>query len=157
MLLSPGERRFLSELHQRGVRYLLIGASAANAQGARIATVDMDLWFEDAADPHIAEAANAAGGVWVSGAFGMRPPQIGGLAKADRFDVVTHAHGLDAFEQEFERAKSIQIDEITLKILPLERIIVSKRAAGRPRDLAHIPALEEALAVLKEKNPKDYR
>jgi hypothetical protein len=43
MLLSPGERRFLSELHQRGVRYLLIGASAANAQGARIATVDMDL------------------------------------------------------------------------------------------------------------------
>lgn len=135
----------------------MIGASAANAQGARIATVDMDLWFEDAADPHIAEAANAAGGVWVSGAFGMRPPQIGGLAKADRFDVVTHAHGLDTFEQEFERAKSIQIDEVTLKILPLERIIVSKRAAGRPRDLAHIPALEEALAVLKEKNPKDYR
>ena len=151
MLLSPGERRFLSELHQRGVRYLLIGASAANAQGARIATVDMDLWFEDAADPRIAEATSAAGGVWVSGTFGMRPPQIGGLAKADRFDVVTHAHGLDAFEREFDRAKSIEIDGVMVKILPLKRIIVSKRAAGRPRDLAQIPALEEALAVLTEK------
>ncbi len=129
----------------------MIGASAANAQGARIATVDMDLWFEDATDPRIAEATNAAGGVWVSGTFGMRPPQIGGLAKADRFDVVTHAHGLDAFEQEFDRAKSIEIDGVMLKILPLKRIIVSKRAAGRPRDLAQIPALEEALAVLTEK------
>jgi predicted nucleotidyltransferase len=129
----------------------LIGASAANAQGARIATVDMDLWFEDATDPRIAEATNAAGGVWVSGTFGMRPPQIGGLAKADRFDVVTHAHGLDAFEQEFDRAKSIEIDGVMVKILPLKRIIVSKRAAGRPRDLAQIPALEEALAVLTEK------
>ncbi len=155
MLLSPGERRFLSELHQRGVRYLLIGASAANAQGARIATVDMDLWFEDATDPRIAEATSAAGGVWVSGTFGMRPPQIGGLAKADRFDVVTHAHGLDAFEQEFDRAKSIEIDGVMLKILPLKRIIVSKRAAGRPRDLAQIPALEEALAVLKGKSSED--
>ncbi|MBW2162129.1 MAG: hypothetical protein JRH14_19560, partial [Deltaproteobacteria bacterium] len=76
---------------------------------------------------------------------------IGGLAKADRFDVVTHAHGLDAFEQEFDRAKSIEIDGVMLKILPLKRIIVSKRAAGRPRDLAQIPALEEALAVLTEK------
>jgi len=155
MLLSPGERRFLSELRQRGVRYLLIGASAANAQGARIATVDMDLWFEDATDPRIAEATNAAGGVWVSGTFGMRPPQIGGLAKADRFDVVTHAHGLDAFEQEFDRAKNIEIDGVMLKILPLKRIIVSKRAAGRPRDLAQIPALEEALAVLTEKSSED--
>ena len=155
MLLSPGERRFLSELNQRGVRYLLIGASAANAQGARIATVDMDLWFEDLADPRIAEAAKAAGGVWVFGTLGMRPPQIGGLAKADRFDVVTHAHGLDAFEKEFSRAKNIEIDKVTLKMLPLERIIVSKRAAGRPRDLAHIPALEEALAVLNERSSKD--
>ncbi len=133
----------------------MIGASAANAQGARIATVDMDLWFEDATDPRIAEATSAAGGVWVSGTFGMRPPQIGGLAKADRFDVVTHAHGLDAFEQEFDRAKSIEIDGVMLKILPLKRIIVSKRAAGRPRDLAQIPALEEALAVLKGKSSED--
>ncbi len=53
------------------------------------------------------------------------------------------------------RAKSIEIDEIALKVLPLERIIVSKRAAGRSRDLAQIPALEEALAVLKEKPSED--
>jgi hypothetical protein len=136
MLLSAGERRFLSELHQRGVRYLLIGASAANAQGARIATVDMDLWFEDLGDPRIAEADKAAGGVWVAGGFGMQPPQVGGLAKADRFDVVTHAHGLDAFEREFQRATpySTTADGIRkLRHLPQELLLLTARCAGKPR------------------------
>jgi hypothetical protein len=35
-----------------------------------------------------------------------------------------------------------------LKVLPIERILVSKRATNRPKDLAAIPALEEALAAL---------
>jgi hypothetical protein len=36
-----------------------------------------------------------------------------------------------------------------MRVLGLERIIVSKKAAGRPKDLAAIPALEEALAVVR--------
>ncbi len=42
------------------------------------------------------------------------------------------------------------MDGVTLPVLRLERIIVSKRAAGRAKDLAAIPALEEALAVLSD-------
>jgi hypothetical protein len=34
-----------------------------------------------------------------------------------------------------------------MRVLPLERIIASKRATGRPRDHAQLPALEEALAA----------
>jgi hypothetical protein len=34
--------------------------------------------------------------------------------------------------------------------LSIERIIASKRAAGRPKDLASIPALEEALAAISD-------
>jgi hypothetical protein len=34
-------------------------------------------------------------------------------------------------------------------LVGLERIVVSKRAAGRKKDLAALPALEEALAVLR--------
>jgi hypothetical protein len=36
-------------------------------------------------------------------------------------------------------------------VLGLRRIVVSKRATGRTKDLAAIPALEEALAAAEEK------
>ena len=80
------ERRFLQELEARGVRYLVIGMTAAVLQGARGVTEDVDLWFERLDDAGIAEAARAVGGLWVSGSFGMRPPMLGG-ALGDRFDV----------------------------------------------------------------------
>lgn len=146
--LSAPERRFLGELNQRGVRYLVVGAGAAVLQGATTATQDVDLWFESLDDPRIGEAARAAGGAWMPGGFGMRPPAVGGEALGDRFDVVVHMHGLRGFSVEYEGAKAIVVDGIPLRVLPLDRIIESKRALGRPRDLAQIPALEEALAAL---------
>ena len=46
------------------------------------------------------------------------------------------------------------VEGVSLRILPLRRIVDSKRAAGRPRDVAQIPALEEALAALEGEDPK---
>lgn len=43
--LTPAERKLLYELLQRGVRFMLVGMSAALLQGARGATEDIDLWF----------------------------------------------------------------------------------------------------------------
>jgi hypothetical protein len=43
-LLSESERRFLLALNELGVRYLIVGMSAALLQGARGATEDVDLW-----------------------------------------------------------------------------------------------------------------
>jgi hypothetical protein len=45
--LTSGERRLLAELEARGVRFLVVGMSAALIQGARGSTEDIDLWFED--------------------------------------------------------------------------------------------------------------
>ena len=39
----------------------------------------------------------------------------------------------------------------TVKVLALEDLIRSKRAAGRPKDLAVLPVLEATLQMLKEK------
>lgn len=64
--LDEGERAFLLALNSLGVRYLLVGMSAALLQGARGATEDIDLWFESTADPRIGEAARQAGGFWVT-------------------------------------------------------------------------------------------
>jgi hypothetical protein len=37
------------------------------------------------------------------------------------------------------------VDDVPVKVLPLERVIASKRSAGRPKDVAALPALEATL------------
>jgi predicted nucleotidyltransferase len=64
-------------------------------------------------------------------------------------------HGLGAFDDELRNAKDIEIDGVPLKVLSIERILASKREAKRPKDLAAIPALEEALAALSEAGEVD--
>lgn len=148
--LDDVELAFLRELRSRGVRFVVIGMGAAVLQGATAVTQDLDLWFEDPTDPRIAEAARAVGGLYVSGSFGMQPPTIGG-ALGDRFDVVTHAHGLGRFEDELPATRTIDLQGIPVRILALERILASKRALGRPKDLAQLPVLEAAIAVRDER------
>ena len=128
---------------------MVVGLSAAVLQGANTATRDIDLWFEDTTDVRIGEAIDEVGGIWVPGSFGMRPPQIGGDVVGDRLDVVTHMHGLGEFAFELGNAIDLEVDGVPLHVLRLERIIESKRATGRAKDLAAIPALEEALAVVR--------
>jgi predicted nucleotidyltransferase len=150
LALSESERAFLNALDRLGVRYLVVGMSAALLQGARGLTEDIDLWFERLDDPRIGEAANSVGGVWVIGTFDLRPPTLGGEALGDRFDVVTHAHGLASFASEYSEAITVPVDGLKIPVLPLERVIASKRAAGRLKDKAVLPLLEAALTVLRE-------
>jgi predicted nucleotidyltransferase len=154
-VLSPGEQAFLRGLNQRSVRYMLVGMSAALMQGARGATEDIDLWFQTTADPAIGEAAKEAGGFFYPGAFGMRPPSFGGDELSDRFDVVLRASGLESFEVEYLNSVELEIDGIPVRVLRLDRILVSKEAAGRPKDLAQIPALKEAMLASAETLDED--
>lgn len=150
---TQGEHAVLEALNRSGVRYMLVGLSAAVLQGANTGTRDIDLWFEDLTDPRIAGAIRSAGGIWVSGSFGIRPPQIGGDAIGDRLDVVTTLDGLGEFTDELKNSIELEVDGLPLRVLLLERIIESKRAAGRAKDRAAIPALEEAMAVMRAKAP----
>jgi hypothetical protein len=156
-VLEPGERAFLAALEELEIRYLVIGVGAAAMQGAPLVTQDIDLWFEDRTDARIHEAATRAGGVYVPGHFGMMPTQVGGGAIGDRIDIVTTAHGLDPFAIEYSRARVLQLDGLPVHVLPLERIIASKRAAGRPKDLAVLPALEATLAVQQDELRSDTK
>lgn len=155
LALSTAERKLLEELNRLDVRYLVVGMSAALLQGARGMTEDIDLWFERTDDPRIGRAVDAAGGVWISGNFGMMPPTIGGAELEDRFDVITHCDGLEDFNAELGSAVDIEVDGLILKVLPLERIIASKRAANREKDRIALPALETALAVIRDETSGD--
>jgi hypothetical protein len=141
--LNAAERKLLAALALRGVPFILVGMGAALIEGAPVATQDIDLWFPDASDPRIPLAAADAGGFWVSG-FGMHPLSFGGT-DLERVDVVLTVHGLDSFEAEYARALEVAVDDLRVRILPLERILASKLTTKRPKDLAQIPALEATL------------
>lgn len=144
--LSSSERAFLRALNELGVRYLIVGMSAALLQGARGATEDIDLWFEALADPRIGEAARKVGGVWVTR---TQPPMLGGAA-GDRWDVVTTMSGLPSFAAEYADSKAMNVDDVPVRVLPLARVIESKRVANRMKDRAVLPALEAAQSVIGE-------
>jgi hypothetical protein len=147
LALTDGERQFLAALVELGVPFMVVGVGGAALQGARVVTEDLDLWFKDRTDRRIGTAAARCGGVFIPGHFGMMPPQLGGGSVGDRLDIVLTPQGLNDFDVEYQSSREIEIDGILVRVLPLERVIASKRAASRPKDLAALPALEAALAV----------
>lgn len=146
--LTPAERALFVALNQRGVRFIIIGMGAAVLQGAPIATQDLDVWFSQVEDEAIRHAATDAGGFWISG-FGMQPPAFGG-DDFSRIDVVLTAHGLETFATEYARSIERDIEGVTFRVLPLDRVIVSKRATGRLKDTAQLPVLEATLLARDE-------
>ena len=145
IVLTRAERALLEALNDLGIRYLIVGMGAALIEGAPGTTQDIDLWFGRIDEHRLREAARRAGGLYTAG-FGLQPPALGGEG-LDRVDVVLTASGLESFEREYAGAREYELDGIRVKVLPLERVIVSKRAAKRPKDSAQIPMLEAALAA----------
>ena len=141
--LTPAERLLLAALLRHGARFLVVGLGAAVIEGAPMSTQDLDLWLERAGDDAVRQAAADAGGFWLPG-FGLQPPGFGGQG-LERIDVVLTADGLEAFDVEYARALDRTIDGVAVRVLPLERVIASKRATNRPKDVAALPALEATL------------
>ncbi len=145
--LSDAELVFLRELARAGSRFMVVGVGAAVLQGADAVTQDLDLWFHSMGDPAIANAARAAGGVFVTRSD---PPMIAGKG-LDRIDLVVRCQGLKNFNLEYAKALDLPLTDFSIKILPLERVIASKRAAGRPKDKAVLEALRAALAASRRR------
>jgi len=135
----------IEALDALGVRFLLVGMGAALVEGATGTTQDLDFWFGSIDPGKMTEAARRAGGFYTAG-FGFQPPAIGGSG-LERIDLVLTATGLESFEQEYARSHDYEIDGLRVRVLPIERVLASKRAIGRVKDVAQIPLLEAALAA----------
>ena len=153
LVLTAAERALFEALDALGIRYLIVGMGAALIEGAPGTTQDLDLWFGQIDAERLREAARKAGGFYTSG-FGLQPPSIGGEG-LDRVDVVLTASGLESFDTEFSGAREYDLDGVRVKVLPLDRVIVSKRAAKRAKDTAQIPMLEAALAAQRARQEED--
>ena len=149
VVLTPAERALLQALNALGIPYLIVGMGAALIGGAPGTTQDIDLWFGSIDGQRLSEAAQRAGAAYTSG-FGVQPQGFAGHG-LDRIDIVLTASGLDRFDRELAGAVDYVLDEVPVKVLPLDRVIVSKRAAKRAKDTAQLPMLEAALAALQSR------
>lgn len=151
-LFTAREEAFLAALVKEEVPFLVVGLSAAALQGAPAVTQDIDLWIADLSDPRFRRALREVGGTYVPPGINNPPLLVG--AGVELFDVVLHMHGLESFESEAKRAVRIRVGRVDIPLLPLDRIIKSKRASGRPKDRAILPVLEDTLRVLRSRSGK---
>jgi len=143
--LSEKELSFLRALLRRKVKFMVVGLSAAALQGAPVVTQDVDLWFEDLSDPNIREALDEVGAAYVPPSI-QNPPMFAG-GGVELFDIVLTMHGLGSFADEWSNCMDVRLGRQRLKVLRLERILASKRAANRAKDRLAIPVLEDSLAT----------
>lgn len=147
--LSPIEQTFLRALQSEGVSFMLVGIAAARLQGAPVVTEDIHLWFAEGSQRGITAAAKQAGVVYVPGGLARNPPTFGG--RDVRLDQVLSMSGLGSFDEGLANTSARQVSGIPLRVLDLERIIESERAAKRDRDRAVLPALKATLVALRSR------
>jgi len=155
LIFTEKEAEFLKELVRHKVDFMIVGLSAAALQGAPVVTQDVDLWFRDLGDTGIEEALKKVKGSYVS-PVGTNPPMFVGTA-VKLFDIVLQMHGLGPFEKEIIHCLRISLGRQRVPVLSLDRIIKSKKAAGRPKDKLVLPVLADTLTVIKERAKKGQR
>ena len=146
---SPREVSFLRALVDEHVDFLVVGLAAAALQGVPAVTQDVDLWFADLNGPGFRRALARVGATYVPPRMANPPLLVG--AGTELFDIVTGMHGLSSFSDEARGAVSAVVAGVPVLLLPLDRIITSEKATGRPKDLAILPALEDALQVQRHR------
>lgn len=153
--MQPGENssilnrdfvEILSAFNAERVEYLLIGGYALAAHGLPRATGDIDLWVNPAPQ-------NAAK-VWRAlGRFGapLDRLSVGDFSNTETFvqfgvapsriDILTSIPGL-AFAEAYAARITPILDGLPVSTLSRDDLVASKRAAGRPQDLADVARIE---------------
>lgn len=158
-------RALLKVLERHEVRYLVIGATAAIAQGYPLTTQDVDV-TPDRDPENLGRLASALAELDAK----LRVPDGPGipfpsdarmLAQADVWTLTTEFGDLDvvfvpAGTQGYADLlrDSIEVDlgsGIQAKMASLRDVIRMKEASRRPKDIAQLPALRQTLEVIRER------
>lgn len=169
--LEEQTRAVCELLNAYGVDYLVLGSMAGRLQGADLRTLDVDVAprRDEENLERLASALNVLRPRWRSDDVpegfkidGRLEPDhflraemaVGLVTRVGRLDVVFRIDGFDgvAYDALVPRAVRIAVGDVEILVSAVDDIITSKRAAGREKDRAHLPALErlaEQLAALR--------
>jgi len=140
---------FLKALDQEGIDHILIGSMAAIEQGAPLMTVDYDFWVRlpERQYVRLLSLVRGLGGT-------IRARTVYELRDGTQINAIFHPDGLRSFEAEWKGCRFGKLEGVRVRILPLARVIASKRAAGRDKDLVVLPILERTARLAKRLNKK---
>ena len=118
--------------------------NAAILQGVPATTLDTDIWV-DVPEREYMRLINFSIGL---GATMVRQTVVS-LTDDSLVNFCYRIGGAASFATEYARAALVKWNGIEIKVLPLARIIRSKEAAGRDKDLAVLPLLRDIAASRK--------
>ena len=141
--------RLLEALETENIRFMLIGMSAAIVQGVMETTLDVDLWIDlpDRQYMRVQNLARSAGCTPVANTVVY-------TEDGTPINFVFEVNGLASFRAEIRRAKKLAFRGKKIPVLPLERILKSKEAIRRDKDLAHIIQIRKLLRCRRALKPK---
>ncbi len=116
--------------------------SGAILQGVPATTLDTDIWIDLPPRQYI-QVLNLCRGLGAA----IRANTVVELSDGSMVNFLYEVHGLRSFGQEYQRARKIKWLRTEVSVLPLERIYASKKFVGRPKDLAHLPLLEQTMKL----------
>src|SRR6185369_16343903 len=137
---------FLKALIAEKIDCILIGGMAAIGQGAPVTTIDYDLWVRlpERQYVRLLTITQRLGGT-------IRAQTVYELSDGTQVNAVFSPDGLRSFETEWKQCRIGKIEGVSIRVLPLARIIASKRAANREKDIAVLPILERTLRMEKRR------
>lgn len=118
--------------------------TAAVLQGVMIHTMDTDIWVDLPTRQYIRlwNIIREQGGAALSQTLYV-------LEDGKVVNFLFEVTGLRGFSPEFRGTISRKLDGLTVQVLPLSRILKSKKAIQRDKDLVHIPLIENVLKARK--------
>jgi len=116
--------------------------TAAVLQGTPVTTFDVDLWLEIPPRQYIRvlNLARGLGAQIVANTVVVLPGDL-------TINFVYEVTGLASFSAEFRRCQTMEWVGRKVRVLPLARIYKSKKAVGRPKDIAHLPLLKQIIRL----------
>jgi hypothetical protein len=144
--LPPDFKELLAEFERANVDAVLVGDYAVAFHGRPRATKDIDFVLEGS-DENLARASDAlarfgAPPVVVQGIRRMKPTEVVFMGQPPlRVDFLRSIEGLSTADL-FARAVQAKLDDVAVRVISLDDLIVNKRAVGRPQDAIDAEFLE---------------
>jgi hypothetical protein len=136
--------RLVDALAAAGIRFQFAGMTAAILQGVPATTLDTDIWLELPERQYV-KALDIAKKLGAE----ILARTVVALDDDTLVNFLYRIDGLKAFASEYDQAEVLEWNGREIRVLPLTRIIASKKHIRRPKDLAHLPLLKQTLKLKK--------